>query len=814
MSYTYQEALEASKEYFGGEELPAKVFLDKYALRDYDNNLLEQTPNEMHVRLAKEFARIEKQKFKNPLTENEIFDLFKNFKRIIPQGSPMFGIGNPYQYVSIGNCFVIPAPYDSYLGILHTDTHITQISSRRGGVGWNMSRLRPNGMSVKNSAKTTTGMVSFMKRFSNSIREVAQLGRRGASLQCCNVHHPDVLEFIKAKRDLNEITGSNISIQFTDEFMNSVVNNEDFELKWPVSQKDADILKVKYPSVSKMISSKTIWKEFIHSAWLMAEPGAMFIDTVHRNSTCRPYGYEEEASNPCGEQFLPKFASCRLILVNLLTYVINPFTKNAKFDYDWFKKDVKLMQRLADNMVDLEIECIDKILLKIESDPEPEYIKSPAIAMWKEIKQTAINDRRTGCGYTALGDCLAALNIVYGSEESLITAENIQKEMKFAAYEATTELAQELGTFPGWCIEKDLESEFIQRIKEENIELFNKIKQYGRRNSVLLTLAPCGTVSCLTETTSGVEPVFLLEYKRRKKGNPGDAGFRVDFIDKSGDNWMEFVIYHKGLLQWMNINNNTDIKQSPYYGATANELNWINRVKLQGLLQKHIDNSISSTVNLPNDVSEQVVNNIYIEAWKNGLKGITIYRDGCRNGVLVENKQSTIDGIQHNNAPKRPKELKCDIHHIKSKGKEFFVLVGKINDSDPYEVLAGENGCLTHKTKTGTVTKLKRGQYKLVCDTGEIIESVTDLSSDDEEAITRMVSTALRHGASIDFIVHQLSKTKGHLTNFAKSLARALKTYIKDGQKICGSSCKDCGSELIYENGCEKCMNCGGSKCS
>lgn len=810
--YNYQESLELSKSYFNGEELPAKVFLDKYALRNEKNELLEQTPTEMHRRLAKEFARIEKDKFKNPLTENQIFELFDKFKRIIPQGSPMFGIGNNYQYVSIGNCFVIPKPHDSYLGILYTDTEITQISSRRGGVGWSVSKLRPNGMTVKNAAKTTTGMVSFMKRFSNSIREVAQNGRRGASLQCCHVNHPDILDFITVKRDLQQVTGSNISVQFTDEFMQAVINNSEFELKWPVCKEDALSMGLNYPVTTNKIEAKTIWKTFIHSAWLMAEPGAMFIDTVHRESTCKPYGYSEEASNPCGEQYLPPYASCRLIVINLLTYVRNAYHKNAYFDFEAFREDVKLMQRLGDDMVDLEIECVKRIIEKIKSDKEPQHIKEPAITLWNNVIDTALKDRRTGCGYTALGDCLAALNLVYGTDESLIAAEQIQKEMKYAAYEATTELAAELGTFPGWDINKDLESAFIQRIKEENPKLFNKIKERGRRNSVLLTLAPCGSISCLTETTSGVEPVFALDYKRRKKGNPGDAGFRVDFTDKSGDSWMEFVVYHKGLLNWIEATKEKDITKSPYYNGVANKIDWLNRVKLQGVLQKHIDNSISSTINLPNDVKEEIVNEIYIEAWKHGLKGITIYRDGCRSGVLIENKNNN-EAIKLTTAPKRPQELKCDIFHSTTAGKKFFILVGLL-DGQPYEVLAGKNDKLSDKAKHGTVKKIKRGHYKLITDTNETIESITDLCNNEEEAITRLVSTALRHGADVSFIVTQLSKTNGHLTNFSKSLGRVLKKYIPEGKIISGTSCQECGDTLVFENGCQQCKSCGNSKCS
>lgn len=804
MTYSYNEALKESTHYFGGDELAAKVFLDKYALKNKEGELLEQTPNDMHHRLASEFARIEAKKFKNPLSEDEIFKLFKGFNRIIPQGSPMYGIGNPYQIVSIGNCFVIPSPYDSYLGIMKTDTEITQISCRRGGVGFDVSTLRPNGAAVKNAAKTTSGTISFMKRFSNTVREVGQHGRRGASIQCLRVDHPDIVDFIHCKRDLKEITGSNISVKISDDFMKAVENNEVI----PLTFND----KLYYT-----VFARKVWEDIVESAWLTGEPGLMFWDTVMRESTSKPHGFPEVASNPCGEQYLPAYASCRLICLNVYNYIKEPFTNYAQIDDEALMRDAMLMQRLADDMVDLEIECINRIIHKIENDPEPMDVKQPAIKMWRNIQNTAISDRRTGCGITGLADAFAALGFKYGSKQSIKTASSIMEIIAHGCYRSSIEMAEELGSFPNYNYDKDLESDFIKRIIKVHEDIENGLKKYGRRNMTLLTIAPTGSVSVLTQTSSGMEPVFQLVYKRRKKGNPGDTGFRSDFTDQSGDHWMEFEVHHDPLLDWCSSTGLTKISdgkyasepitKSPWYGCCAQDIKWEDKLKIQAALQQYVDNSISNTYNLPEDISKEEVGKLYFAAWKAGAKGVTVYRQNSRTGVLVEEKKKD----------DRPKELPCDIHHITVQGKQYFVLVG-IKDSHPYEVFAGKNGILPKTAKHGIIVKKRKNFYKLVVDDADETElcPITNAMSEMEEAISRLTSGLLRCGADMNFIVGQLEKvgeTK-EMTCFTRGVSRALKKYIPDGTKVEGEKCEECGSEnLTREEGCKKC-SCGWSKCS
>lgn len=791
----YTEALEESIKYFEGDELAAKVFLDKYALRDENDNILESTPRDMHKRLAKEFAKIEADKFDKPLTEEEIFNLFDKFKYIVPQGSPMFGIGNSYQYISIGNCFVLPSPSDSILGINYLDTQIAAISARRGGVGWDISSLRPAGLGVKNAAKTTTGAVSFMDKFSNTIRTVCQNGRRGASLQSISVHHPEVMDFIKCKRNKDKITGSNITIQFTDEFMNALEKDEEYEQRWPVDSNE--------PIIKKMVKASDIWKEFIISARDFAEPGACYIDTVHSESTGYHHGQIESSSNPCGEQYLPPYASCRLICINLLSYVENAFTNNASFNFDLFYNHCYLMQRIADDMIDIELKYIDKILNKLKRDNEPDHIKQIGIDLWTNIRKTTVLDRRTGCGFTGLGDCLAALNIKYGDDESLKVTEKIQKTFKHAAYNCSVDMAEVLGSFPDYDWSNDIKSNFIKRMCEEDPKLEKRMKKFGRRNMVLLTIAPTGSVSCLTQTTSGLEPVFLLEYTRRKKVNPSDKNVKIDFVDQNGDHWQEFIVRHKGLQDFIDINNKT-LEESPYFEATANEIDWNSKTKLQGILQKHTDNSISVTTNLPHDISYEEVDKIYRNSWKNGCKGCTVYRDGCRTGVLVKNEPKVIQ----TNATKRPKILNCDIYNFKHQGNKYTVIVG-LFENYPYEVFCVAEHIEKHKT--GQLIKEGKGRYILKCE-DEILQLTNYLENDAENALLRMISTSLRHGSNIKFIVEQLNKTKGDLTSFTKCIARALKKYIDDGSNS-SEDCPNCSSKLIYQEGCLRCDSCGFSKC-
>lgn len=805
-TYSYDDVVSASTDYFGGDDLAGKIFADKYALRNDDNELVELTPEDMHRRMAKEFARVESGKFKNPLSEEQIYSLFKDFKRIVPQGSPMYGIGNPYQYVSIANCFVLPSPLDSYAGITYVDALITQVSSRRGGVGWDISNLRPKDMPVKNAAKSTTGMIPFMVRYSNTIREVGQFGRRGASLQACHVKHPEIEEFITIKQDLTKVTGSNISVKFTDDFFATLKNDGDFTLQWPVDSTS--------PKVTKNIKAKELWKKFIHSAWLMAEPGCMFFDTVMRNSNGRPYGQIETASNPCGEQYLPPAASCRLIAIVLSNYVIDKFTPNAKFDWKSFKEDVKIMQRLGDDMVDLEIESIRRIIAKIESDPEPQYIKQIALDWWNKVIETAQLDRRTGCGLTGLGDAIAGLGIKYGSDESVEFAEEMQKQFKLSAYEASVDMAQELGAFPQYDPELDIQSEFIQRIKVEAPDLYKRMTVFGRRNMVLLTIAPTGTVSCLTQTTSGIEPVFMLKYTRRKKGNPGDKHFRVDFVDGSGDSWMHFDVYHHQFLEWMRITGKTDadIAESPYHEATDNDIDWLNRVRIQAVLQKHIDNSISTTINLPNDATEELVSDIYLKAHELGCKGMTVYRDGCRTGVLVADASDSKEKADKQRV-KRPKELPCDVHHIKVKGKEYFVLIGIDAEGKPYEVFAGRNGFLNKKIKHGKIVKMRGSYYKAIFEDDTELSPIVAAADEHEEIVTRLVSVALRNQSNIDDVVDQLEKVNGDMYSFGRAISRTLKKYIAEGT-VSEAKCPECKEgKLIYIEGCKRCRDCSYSAC-
>lgn len=1207
MVYSYEEVSKATKEYFNGEELPTSVVVNKYLLRDGEDNLLEKTPDDKHLRLASELGRVEAKKFKNPYTKEQIYGWLKNYSKIILQGSPMYGIGNQSQFVTISNCYVVNCPEDSYGGIHKTDQQLTQISKRRGGVGTDISHIRPKNMPTRNSSRRSTGIIPFMERFSNSIREVGQDGRRGALMLTIDVHHPEVLDFAKVKLDPTKVTGANISIRLSDEFLNAVKENKEYELRWPV--------KSKTPKFSKMVSAREVWLAIIKCAWERAEPGLLFWDLILKDSPADCYanlGFRSESTNPCcfsskndifvitdngikeiknvnnkdkiwinetkewvsnsgyfnagkakvfkvsfknGEElfitgnhklctvsqkrdgtkakffegelkelkdltigdriyihntkvdggfgnfgtyeeglilgsmtgdgclsfheegnqypstildfweddletgklcesafhklgyknsliscdktinktrlrselftknFVNKYEyniwkfksdseindflfkaskdfivgylqtyfaadgtvsaddtnsnycvqltsinknrlkqvqyllnlfgiksslglsrpegisvikgieyntqecwrlsltgidniktfikeigmpnknksaklnhilnleqehnsknscyttitmieeigeeevgcidvekyhkftansvisgnselplcvldSCRLLVLNLANFVQNKFQDSAKFNWEEFFEYAKIAQRLMDDVIDLEIECIDRIIDKVSNDPEEYNLRETELELWKTVREKCVNGRRTGLGITALGDALAALNLKYGSTDSIKVTENIFKLLKFGSYQSSVDMAKELGPFPIWNWELEKDNDFINRMKDEAFVLFEgennnlgfnfngytlveEIKKYGRRNIANLTCAPTGSISMLAQfadgvygTTSGIEPAFMLSFVRRKKINPNDKGSRVDFIDQNGDKWQEFTVYHPAIKEWMRITGKTDIKESPWFGCCAEDLDWTKRVQLQAAAQRHIDHAISSTINLPENVTVEKVAEIYEDAWKAGLKGITVYRKNCRTGVLIDNKKAEeVKVITPTNAPKRPEELKCDIHHIKIKGdKEFFVLVGLIGKA-PYEVLAGENGMLSKKAKHGIVTKVKRGQYKLVCDTGEALESVTEHSSDDEEAITRMVSTALRHGADITHICEQLSKVKGHLTSFSKSLARALKTYIKDGKKVSGASCPDCGGDLKYSEGCASCA-CGFSKCS
>lgn len=1121
MSITYEQALEDSKKYFDGDELAAKVFVDKYALRDDKSNLLESNPDQSHIRLAKEFARIEK-KYPNPLSEEEIYNQFKNFKKIVPQGSPMSAIGNPYQIQSASNCFVIPSPKDSYGGILFTDQEQAQVMKRRGGVGFDISNIRPKGVSTKNAAKTTDGISIFMDRFSNTCREVAQNGRRGALMLTISCHHPEIRTFINIKKDKKKVTGANISIRLSDEFMNAVKNDTEVELRWPVDSKT--------PKVKINVKAKEIWDDIVSAAWESAEPGLLFWDNIIKNGpadiydefrsvstnpcivgdtliavadgrnavsikqlceekkdvavystnlnsgkteikmgrmprktgdkkevwklilddgssliatpnhkilkkslkyvdlkdlqigdsivpfysfnsngyrqisgvgakmiggafrnrrqyrvihefhngecdaknfaihhknmdsfndsienlqiisheehrkihsekmigeanpyhkmtnewknafACHPgesngryagvtneeliehgkkifnengmltsrlwvkyarennlpqflgnefrfgsfknfsnqvctnhkvvsveyYGHEDVYNitvddnhnyhiitsseddkyitssgicvKNCGEITLSPYDSCRLMVVNLSSFVKNPFTDKAKFDYPEFSKTVQLAQRLMDDMIDLELEQIDKILNKIEADPEDKNIKRIEVDLWNNVKKACINGRRTGLGITALGDALASLGIQYGSPESIKKTDDIYKALAVNSEMSSCLMAKERGTFPSFNRELEKGHPFITRLLDQDDKLLDLYNKYGRRNISTTTTAPVGSMSMLTQTTSGIEPAFLLAYTRRKKLLSTDKN-TPDFVDAMGDRWQEFHVYHHGFKQWMDISGKTKVEDSPFFNATSNEIDWVASVDIQAAAQKWVSHSISKTCNLPKSATKETVEQVYMRAWESGCKGFTVYRDGCRDGVLIEQKETknetrSFTKIEKTHAPKRPKDLDCDVYHIKVKGQEYFVIVGLWEDGTPYEIFSGKNGIIAKTVKHGKLTKKARGEYCCAFDDGSQECNIAKYITDEQEAITRLASFGLRHGGDISFLVHQLEKTTGTLDSFAKVLVRVLKKYIKDGTKIHGETCKSCGgSNLIRVEGCLTCVDCGSSKC-
>ena len=808
--YTYEEAIKASTEYFNGDDLAARVFLDKYALRDGEQRLLELTPTDMHRRIAKEFARIEAKKFSLPYSEEEIFAALDKFQRIVPQGSPMYGIGNPYQVISLSNCYVVESPQDSYAGICRADEELVQISKRRGGCGMDLELLRPEGTPTKNAAKTSTGTIPFAERFSNSIREVGQNGRRGALMLTQSIHHPDIRKFIACKQDLSKVTGANISVRLTDEFLTAVESKQDYSLRWG---------KTVQPT-----NATEVWNSLIKSAHATAEPGMLMWDNILKESVSDCYakdGFKTICTNPCSEIPLSAYDSCRLMLVNVFGYVRDPFLKHARFDWEAFSADAYRCQRLMDDMVDLELECIDKILKKIKDDPEPLNLKQRELELWEKVKAAATAGRRTGSGMTAVGDALAALGQKYGSKESIATVDEIYREFKLACYSASVDMAEELGAFPVYSNEAEEANPFILRIKEEDPALYAKMRKSGRRNIALLTTAPCGSVSILTQTSSGIEPQFMIApYIRRKKGNPGDQNFRSDYVDQSGDHWMEFEVYPHKVKEWMEVTKETDLAKSPWSGATAAELDWHNRVQLQATAQKHVDHAISSTVNLPADTSVETISKIYMEAWKSGCKGITIYRDGCRTGVLVSKADK-----KDNTSYKRLKMLPCEVHHQTVGGVPYFVIIS-LRDNSPYEVFAGVNKdddgdiIIPKRFKGGTLTKMDRGHYRgqFVDDKNEgevlTLNKLGNLVSSEEGAITRLISTLLRHGVEVHYIVHQLEKVKGDMNSFSKTVARAIKKYIPNGTVVKGEKCGSCESEsLIRQEGCVTCKSCGFSKC-
>lgn len=801
-------------EYFGGEELPASVWAEKYALRDRTDQLVESSPDEMHRRLAREFARVEKGKFKKPYSEQFIYDLLKGFGPVIPQGSPMYAIGNP-AFCSTSNCFVVHPPTDSYGGIMRTDEEMVQLCKRRGGVGTDLSHIRPDSMPTTNSARRATGVVPFMERYSNTIREVGQNGRRGALMLTLSVHHPQVLDFASVKLDPTKVTGANVSVRLTDEFLTAVKEDRDYEQRWPVDSKN--------PQVSRWVNARSVWQEIVKCAHARAEPGLLFWDRTLEESPADCYsdaGFSTVSTNPCSEIGLSILDSCRLLVINLFCCVRDPFSRNAHFDFEKLSEYAYIGQRLMDDLVDLEIECIDRILTKIDTDPENELTKRTERDTWLRVRKSAVNGRRTGLGPTALGDAMAAIGVRYGSDESIDFTDRVYRTMKLASYRCSVDMAKALGPFPVWDWDKEKDCPFLKRIEQEEPQLFEDIAKYGRRNIAALTTAPTGSVSLQAGpapyfgTTSGIEPLFRAEpYIRRKKINHAEKGSRVDFVDASGDQWTEFPVYHAKLKQWMDVTGETDWRKSPYAGCCAEDLDWKQRVRLQAAAQKHIDHSISSTINLPNDVTVEKVAEIYETAWAAGCKGITVYRAGCRDGVLVENGPKKGQRVTKTTAPKRPVDLPCELHRTTVKGSPCLVFVGKLDD-DPYEVFAvvGETE-IDPKCDFGTLRKEKRGHYRFLCEGSDI--NLTEVLTDEQAAITRLASTALRHGADTAFVVHQLEKVKGPINGFAKALARTLKKYLKDGTKVTGEKCQKCESAgLIRQEGCVTCQNCGWTKCS
>jgi ribonucleoside-diphosphate reductase alpha chain len=831
--HSYSQVYEASIEYFQGDEFAAKVFVDKYALQDLNNTYLELTPADMHRRLSKEFARIE-QKYPNPLSEDAIFSLLDHYQYIVPQGSPMSAIGNPYQIQSLSNCFVIQGVHssklDSYGGIMLADQELAQIMKRRGGVGQDISGIRPRGVITQNSAKTTDGIGVFMERFSNTCREVAQNGRRGALMLTIDVNHPEIETFINIKRDLKKVTGANISIRFNDAFMEAVKNNEEYTLRWPV---EASIQEAK---VTKVVNAKDIWNQIIDSAWASAEPGLLFWDTVKRltpSDIYHEFGFNSISTNPCGEIVLSAYDACRLLVLNLSSYVTDPFKKGAHFDFKKFHQHAIIAQRLMDDIIDLEIEAIDRIIAKIQADPEPEEAKVVELNVWKKIRKMNVSGRRTGLGITALGDTLAMLGIKYGAVESIEMTRKIYRALAVASHTSSCHLAKERGAFEVFNYELEKDHDYLKSIFQDCSPEVRKLwKTTGRRNIANTTTAPAGSVSAQTRTSSGIEPVYMLDHVRRKKHNPSDKNARVDFVDTMGDSWQEFTVYHYGVKQWMDVTGETDITKSPYYGATANEIDWVASVDMQAAAQESIDHSISKTCNLPENISKDIVSQVYMRAWEKGCKGFTVYRDKCRDGVLISSSESkkSKDGrpvnIPRSEAPKRHIELPCDIKKAKIQGEQWTIFVGLLNGK-PYEVFGGLSKYvdIPNKFKVGKIIKNGKVEdittYNLILGEGDDQMLIKDIANVFENAnfgaFTRTISLALRHGTPMQYVVEQLQKDKhSDITSFSKVIARVLKNYIADGTKSTAErKCPNCGMEnsFAYQEKCLTCTNCMWSKC-
>ncbi len=838
-SVDYQTALQKSTEYFNGDELAASVFLNKYALKDSNNNLYESTPVDMHKRLARELVRIEN-KYPKPLTEEEIFSLLDKFKYIVPQGGPMSGIGNNFQISSLSNCFVIGNGADSYGGIMKMDEEQAQLMKRRGGVGHDLSHIRPKGSPVKNSALTSTGIVPFMERYSNSTREVAQDGRRGALMLSVSIKHPDAEEFIDAKLDLGKITGANISVRIDDEFMKAVTQKKNYTQQFPI---DSD-----NPQTTKTIDANSLWTKIINNAWKSAEPGVLFWDTVIKESIPDCYadlGFKTISTNPCGEIPLNPYDSCRLLAINLYSYVKNPFTPKAEFDFELFEEHVRLAQRLMDDIIDLELEQIDKILNKIELDPEAEEIKRTEKELWIKIKDKAVKGRRTGVGITAEGDMLAALGFRYGTDEAIDFSEKVHTTLAVNAYRSSVNMAEERGSFPIYDTEREKNNPFINRIKEKDPAIYEKMSKVGRRNIALLTIAPTGSTSLMTQTTSGIEPVFMVSYKRRKKINPNDQNATTSFVDQNGDHWEEYNVLHHKFLTWLEANKyNVDevialpenelqkiIEKSPYNKATANDVDWLQKVKMQGRIQKWVDHSISVTVNLPNSATVDLVNQLYIEAWESGCKGMTIYREGSRTGVLVSNdkkEEEDLSKFKVNHSPKRPRKLDAEIIRFMNNREKWIAVVGLL-DGRPYEIFTGlaeDTFMIPQKVEKVWVIKIRDNegnsrydlQYTDKYGFKVTHEGLSRSFNKEYWNYAKLISGVLRHGMPLPKVVdliEGLNVESESINSWKKGIVRALKKFIPDGTKMEKEVCENCGEtgSLIYVEGCLRCTSCGHSKC-
>lgn len=831
----YDEAYASSLEYFHGNELAARVFVGKYALQDLKGDYLESNPDQMIDRVANELHRIE-QNYPNPIGLKKIKAYLEDFAQIIPQGSPLFGIGNKLQTVSLGNCFVIESPHDSYGGIMKTDQELAQLMKRRGGVGVDISTLRPEGEIVRNSAKTTSGIAGFMERFSNTCREVGQKGRRGAEIITLNVHHPEIETFINIKKDLTKVTGANISVKFTDEFMNAVRNNETYEQRFPVELKAGEM-----PKISRQVDATKIYKMFCQAAWQSAEPGVLYWDRANKYSPAHNYGkidakFYNAACNPCGEIIMSAFDSCRLMLINLNHYVKDKFLSSAYFDFVAFKKASYDAQKLMDDTIDLEIEKMHAILKKIDLDPEPDNVKYAEKTMWESFLDTTIKGRRTGLGITGLGDALAALNIQYGGKDSVKMSEDIYRTLCLGSYESSIDMAEQRGAFPLFNLEIDKDNGFMENLLPQlSPEYLAKYEKYGRRNIAALTTAPAGSVSLMAlfaedingkyfGVTSGIEPVFKTEHIRRKKINPNDKDAQVDFVDDLGDKWQEFPVYHTAYKYWkdMHLCGATNMP-NPYINASSEDIDWNTSVLLQSKAQKWIDHSISKTCNLPNSATVELVSQVYMTAWESGCKGFTVYRDGSRSGVLIsatptnENKEI----FNETTAPKRPASLKCEVHYSNIDKSKWIILVGMLNGK-PYEVFGGiideEKTVISKSIKEAELVKNAKGNYDLVKDEAILVSNVLEtLNNSSYNFHTRTLSMALRHGAPVQYIVEQLQKIGDKeigLYSFNKVIARVLKKYIPDGTIRKGASCPSCGSlNVAYQEGCLSCKDCGYSKC-